>query len=74
MLLFSTLISFIICPQYLWIYWLILLVIALLIALIETLGARIRLTHIIEYTFTMISVALIVMALILLVMHGGHIS
>lgn len=74
MLLFSTLIANIICPQFWWAYWLVLLVIAFLIATIESIGARIRLTHIIEYTFVMISVALIVMSLVLLVMHGGHIA
>lgn len=74
MLLFSTLIAYIICPQYIWAYLLILFIIAFLIATIESIGARIRLTHIIEYTFTMISVALIIMALVLLVMHGGHIA
>ena len=72
MLLFSALISFIICPQYFWAEILVILFIAFLIATIESIGARIRLTHIIEYTFTMIAVALIVMALVLLIMHGGR--
>ena len=72
MLLFSALISFIICPQYFWAELLVILFIAFLIATIESIGARIRLTHIIEYTFTMIAVALIVMALVLLIMHGGR--
>lgn len=71
MLLFATMISLIIAPQ-LWVFFIAIPLIALLIAGIETLCARIRLTHIIEYTFTMISIALIVMALILLFMHGGH--
>lgn len=73
MMLFSTLIAYIICPQHFWAYLLVWGVIAFLIATIESIGARIRLTHIIEYTFTMISVALIVMALVLLVIHGGYI-
>ena len=72
MLLFSALIAAIICPQYLWASLLVILFIAFLIATIESIGARIRLTHIIEYTFTMIAVALIVMALVLLIMHGGR--
>lgn len=71
MMLFATLIALIVNPQW-WVYFLILLVIACLIAVIETLCARIRLTHIIEYTFTMISIALIAMSLILLFMHGGN--
>lgn len=71
MLLFATMISLIIAPQ-LWAFFIAIPLIAILIAGIETLCARIRLTHIIEYTFTMISIALIVMALILLFMHGGH--
>ena len=70
MFLFSTLIALIITPQ-IWIIFPTILGIAILIALIETIGARIRLTHIIEYTFTMISIALIIMSLILLLMHGG---
>ncbi len=72
MLLFSSLIAMIICPQFWWAYLIIVGVIAFLIGTIESVGARIRLTHIIEYTFTMIAIALIVMALALLVMHGGH--
>ena len=72
MLLFSVLIALIACPQYWWGILLVILFIAFLIAAIESIGARIRLTHIIEYTFTMIAVALIVMALVLLIMHGGH--
>ena len=71
MLLFATMISLIISPQLL-AFFIVIPIIAILIAVIETLCARIRLTHIIEYTFTMISIALIVMALILLFMHGGH--
>lgn len=71
MLLFSALISLIISSEW-WVFFAVLLAIAILLALIETLCARIRLTHIIEYTFTIISVALIVMSLVLLFMHGGN--
>ena len=71
MLLFSALIALIISSEW-WVFFAVLLAIAFLIALIETLCARIRLTHIIEYTFTIISVALIVMSLVLLFMHGGN--
>lgn len=49
------------------------LVIAFVIATIETIGARIRLTHIIEYTFVMIALALLVMALVMSVLFGGAI-
>lgn len=71
MLLLAAMISLIISPAT-WVFIPVMLIIALLIAGIETLCARIRLTHIIEYTFTMISIALIVMSLTLLFMHGGH--
>ena len=49
------------------------LIIAFIIATIETIGARIRLTHIIEYTFVMIALALVVMALVMSVLFGGAI-
>lgn len=71
MLLFAAMISLIISPA-IWVFIPVVFVVALLIAGIESLCARIRLTHIIEYTFTMISIALIVMSLALLFMHGGH--
>lgn len=71
MLLFAAMIALLILPTF-WVYILVMLLIAFLIAAIETFGARIRLTHIIEYTFIMISIALIVMSLALLLMHGGH--
>ena len=71
MLLFSTMIGLIISPTW-WVMLLTVLAVACLVVVIETLCARIRLTHIIEYTFTIISIALIVMALALLSMHGGH--
>lgn len=49
------------------------LITAVLIAIIETIGARIRLTHIIEYTFVMISLALVVMAIVMSDLFGGSI-
>lgn len=51
----------------------IILITAFITGALESLCARIRLTHIIEYTFTLIVVALLVMALVLLIMHGGTI-
>ena len=65
MLLFSTLIANIFAGSSIIGYLLTYFVLAFLIAVIETVGARIRLTHIIEYTFVMISLALVVMSLML---------
>ena len=72
MMLFTTIITMTIAPLSFIGYVLISLLIAVLIGVVESLCARIRLTHIIEYTFTLIVAALIVMALVLLIMHGGH--
>lgn len=72
MMLFTTIITMTITPLSFIGYVLISLFIAVLIGVVESLCARIRLTHIIEYTFTLIVAALIVMALVLLIMHGGH--
>jgi len=72
MMLFTTIITMTITPLSFVGYILVSLTIAILIGIIESLCARIRLTHIIEYTFTLIVAALIVMALVLLIMHGGH--
>lgn len=76
MVLFATVITMtLIPPTYAWVHvctFVVPLVIAVLIGVIESLCARIRLTHIIEYTFTLIVAALMVMALVLLIMHGGH--
>jgi len=72
MLLFSTLIANIVAGSNIFGYLLAYSVVAICIALIETVGARIRLTHIIEYTFLMISFALVVMSLMLSsVFKGG---
>ena len=72
MMLFTTIITMTIAPLSFIGSVLVALAIAVLIGIIESLCARIRLTHIIEYTFTLIVAALIVMALVLLIMHGGH--
>ena len=72
MMLFTTIITMTIAPLSFVGSVLVALAIAVLIGIIESLCARIRLTHIIEYTFTLIVAALIVMALVLLIMHGGH--
>lgn len=45
--------------------------IAVIIGIIESISARIRLTHIIEYTFILITISLIIMALSLLTLYGG---
>ena len=72
MLLFSTLIANIVAGSNILGFLLAYSVVAICIALIETVGARIRLTHIIEYTFLMISFALVVMSLMLSsVFKGG---
>ena len=72
MMLFTTIITMTIAPLSFIGYTLISLAVAVLIGIVESLCARIRLTHIIEYTFTLMVAALIVMALVLLIMHGGH--
>ena len=71
MLLFTALISFMIFGTSVLGFLLTFLVIAFLIACVEAFGARIRLTHIIEYSYTMMCIALTVMALILLSIYGG---
>ncbi len=73
MLLFATIIANIISSENILIFLAVITVIAILIGVIESLCARIRLTHIIEYTFVLIISALLVMALVLLIMHGGKI-
>lgn len=73
MLVFATIISNIfVAHSNIW-HLVSFLVIALVVAIIETIGARIRLTHIIEYTFVMIALALVVMALVMSVLFGGAI-
>ena len=71
MLLFSTLIAHIFAGSSLIGYFLSYMIVAFAIAVIETIGARIRLTHIIEYTFIMISLALVVMSLVLSSLFKG---
>ncbi len=71
MLLFSTLIASMFAGHSILGYLATYLGVVLAIAIIETIGARIRLTHIIEYTFMMISLALVVMALMLSVIFKG---
>ena len=73
MLVFATIISNIFVAHSNILHLVSFLIIALLIAIIETIGARIRLTHIIEYTFVMIALALLVMALVMSVLFGGAI-
>lgn len=73
MLLFTTLIASIVTPYCIWGYILEILIIAVLIGIIESISARLRLTHIIEYTFVLITIALIIMALALLTLYGGMI-
>jgi len=73
MLLFTTLITSIITPNSVLGYILIIFIVAILIGIIESLTARLRLTHIIESTFVLVTLALIVMALALLTLYGGMI-
>ena len=74
MLLFATIIANIISYDNIFIFFLVISVIAILIGIIESMCARIRLTHIIEYTFVLIISALLVMAMVLLIMHGGNLN
>lgn len=71
MLLFTTLIASILTHDYILGYILTIFIIAVLIGIIESITARLRLTHVIEYTFVLITIALIVMALSLLTLYGG---
>lgn len=73
MLLFTTLITSILTPHSLLGYLIVLFIIAVLIGIIESVTARLRLTHIIEYTFVLVTIALIIMALTLLTIYGGMI-
>lgn len=72
MMLYTTLITSIITPTSIFGYILIALIIALIIGFIESISARLRLTHIIEYTFVLVTIALIIMALSLLTLYGGY--
>lgn len=71
MMLFITLISILVMPDSILGYISEILVVAVLIGMIESITARLRLTHIIEYTFVLIIIALSVMALIALIIYGG---
>ncbi len=71
MMLFTTLIAIIATPDNIWWYVSVVFVVAVLIGIIESITARLRLTHIIEYTFILIIMALTVMALVELTMYGG---
>lgn len=71
MMLFVTLIAAISIQGNLLGYVLTTFAIAVLIGLIESISARLRLTHIIEYTFVLVVIALTVMALVGLTMYGG---
>lgn len=71
MMLFATLIAFLVTPNCLLGYCAVIFIIAVLIGFIESVSARLRLTHIIEYTFILITIALIIMALTLLTLYGG---
>lgn len=73
MLVFSSLIANIFVPYSILLHLVCFLIIAFLIALIETIGARIRLTHIIEYTFVMISLSLVIMSLVMSGLFGGKV-
>ncbi len=71
MLLFTGLIASLLAPQSILGTGIVILTISLIIGLIESISARLRLTHIIEYTFVLITIALIIMALSLLNLYGG---
>lgn len=71
MMLFVTIITALITPNNIYGYIIAVLVVAVLIGIIESISARLRLTHIIEYTFILITIALIIMALTLLKLYGG---
>lgn len=73
MLLFVTVIASIVTPYFLLGYIVETFIIAVLIGIIESISARLRLTHIIEYTFVLITIALMIMALALLTLYGGMI-
>lgn len=71
MMLFVTLMASLTCPKSILGYILEIFIIAIIIGVIESTSARLRLTHIIEYTFVLITIALIIMALALLTLYGG---
>lgn len=72
MMLFVAIISNIVFSSAIWGLIISMIVVSVLIAILETISARIRLTHIIEYTFIIVSLALVVMALMITALsHGG---
>jgi len=71
MMLFATLITSILTHNSIIGYLLITFIIAVLIGIIESITARLRLTHIIEYTFVLVIIGLTIMALTLLSLYGG---
>lgn len=71
MLLFTGLIASLLTPHSIFGTIIVILTVAIIIGLIESVSARLRLTHIIEYTFIIVTVALIIMALSLLTLYGG---
>lgn len=71
MLLFTGLIASLLAPHSILGTIIVVLAVAVIIGFIESVSARLRLTHIIEYTFILITAALIIMALSLLTLYGG---
>jgi len=71
MMLFTTLISSILFHHSIFGYIAVIFFIALLIGILESLIVRLRLTHIIEYTFILITISFIIMAFSLLTLYGG---
>lgn len=71
MLLFTGLIASLLTPHSIVGTILVIFTVAIIIGIIESVSARLRLTHIIEYTFVLITIALIIMALSLLTLYGG---
>lgn len=73
MMLFTIIIASIITPGYILGYILVIFAVAALIGIIESITARLRMTHIIEYAFVLVTIAVIIMGLTLLTIYGGMI-
>lgn len=71
MLLYTGLMASLLFPQAILGTVITIFITALIIGFIESVSARLRLTHIIEYTFVLVTIALIIMALSLLTLYGG---
>lgn len=71
MLLFTGLIATFLNPHSILGTIIVIITVAVIIGFIESVSARLRLTHIIEYTFVLITISLIIMALSLLTLYGG---